>query len=439
MEDDNGMHRFGIRDSVATAWGTMSMVAVRGLPTRHPSENVRGRIRNEATGSSITVAAIRNVVDVCVRDYLMDAAEVCAVECVCGGTLLSEPMSSFIDNWLSSHPEHGEVEPATSYMAKYQMYHGRRLTRRFIREVQRHRSSAVVAGSFVTALYARMFDRITWSPNDMDVFVTSYEDYVWVDELFMKKIAVASGQSLVRTTSTGRACSSSFLHAYEDTSESSPVGGESGVDNTTWSDSTSIPDEEAGSDTFDLDPMRNPTSSTSSAGVPVSSVVDWIANFTNRRVAHMYVGERKSGGQDTCTVAVMRELERTLNHLPVLKTERNYDLERTCRITCVCPQGTTPAFVPLNIIQVSWTEPHCGEFNTAKGIIQGFDLTPCCIAVTVDNDDHCIFQDAHGACMAIRSKTMACTTSAFQHRIAPVEVQMTRILKYLRRGFRWPL
>ena len=500
MEDDNATHHFALQDSVATAWNTMfqnasfnnrfiapgvagmqvlleankiaitsaeiqeiynrhgwdnersftrhdffafmSMVAVRKFSSRHRSENVRGRMRNAATSSSMTVAAIKNVVDVCVRDYLLDAAEVCVVECVCSGTLLSEPMSFIIDTWLSSHPEHGVVDPAMNYIVKYRMYHSSRLTRCFMREIQQNSTSAVVAGSFVTALYARMFDRITWAPNDMDVFVTSYEDYVRVDDLFMKKIAVAGRQSLTRTTSTGRACSSSFLRPYEDTSESSPAGGESGDDTITWSDSTLTPDEDDGSEIFGRDPMipvRNSTSWVWSAGVPSSSVADWIASLSTSRKAHMYVGEQMSGAEDTNIAAVMQELVRTVNHLPALKTRRKYDLRRTCRISCDCPPGTAPSFTPLNIIQVSWTEPHYGEFNTAQGIIEGFDIVPCCIAVTVDSEDRCIFQDAHGARMAIRSKTMACTTLAFQNRIAPVGVQMTRILKYLQRGFRWPV
>ena len=72
-----------------------------------------------------------------------------------------------------------------------------------------------------------------------------------------------------------------------------------------------------------------------------------------------------------------------------------------------------------------------------EALCDSFDLSCCCAAMVVQQDLKAEIQFFHNASEHLRSSVFKLLPCSFSRQSADVDAQMVRVLKYVRRGFRF--
>ena len=92
----------------------------------------------------------------------------------------------------------------------------------------------------------------------------------------------------------------------------------------------------------------------------------------------------------------------------------------------------------INVISVQWSYPLAPNISFQQAICESFDFTLCCVAMGMDVHDNFHFRTFHDADGALQNKKLVLTPCCFAGtNSTSVHSHMARIIKYLRRGFRW--
>ena len=129
-----------------------------------------------------------------------------------------------------------------------------------------------------------------------------------------------------------------------------------------------------------------------------------------------------------------------VHHLSGQTLLPNYHVQRTARLRLwqLVAEGGTPAtLVPVNLILVT-TEHVCRTREAfAELITSSFDITLCCVRLQMSADLTFVLTEYLEAFRALEEQKLVLTSRAFSSKRNALQIEMDRIFKYLRRGFRW--
>ena len=144
---------------------------------------------------------------------------------------------------------------------------------------------------------------------------------------------------------------------------------------------------------------------------------------------------------------VLRALEHVSKHLPSRLHQQQVKISRTSHVVPYIPRSSSNAacrpvipnaLYPINIVLMKRDVLENSFSEGPQLVCESFGLTLCCISATVNDDFSFEFKSSHGACEALRNKTLELRSSVFGDSYDPVGSGMMLILKYLERGFTWP-
>ena len=138
----------------------------------------------------------------------------------------------------------------------------------------------------------------------------------------------------------------------------------------------------------------------------------------------------------------LRELLRTKENLPGRVVPQLYKIVSTKRLN-VGPASaleTHPlpeAVICVNVIQVAMGHEKGPISNFSRLVCSSFDVLPCAIAVTVNENGKFEYVARREAFECLHRRQLRLTHHAFSCQTQSVALQLSRIAKYIGRGFTW--
>ena len=319
----------------------------------------------------------------CFQTHMFVGREIFQLHGVCQGCCQCISTTTLLQAWLRKHEGGRGVAIGRRVTVLYMEYSAAILQRVFLREAQSLLRFVAIAGSFPSSKYLEERGVCDWRPNDIDLFVHSRDA---VDVLERMYTEIVAGP----------------LHLNVDRH----FGPASALDTND-----------------DLYNNRISLSLTSN-GLRGMSLADDIAAWID-------CNDVAASG---CAEAVRLDLRETLNHVPSRRVAAGYDVLLTLHLRPWCVH-TVPSqtLLPVNIILITPFEGSYEESAFARKVCQSFDVTLCCVSLSVDSDLTFILEGYDDSFAALDARKLILREQAF----ADVRSQMNRIRKYLKRGFSW--
>ncbi len=131
------------------------------------------------------------------------------------------------------------------------------------------------------------------------------------------------------------------------------------------------------------------------------------------------------------------ELQRTADFVSYPIRKQAYRIVHSDRIAPVLHMKVPRLLRTVNIILVEARTPGQEPEDFPRFICRNFDIITCGISLHVQADLGPSFRDHDGSLALAREKTIRLRECAFACQETSVEIQMRRLWKYVRRGFRF--
>ena len=330
-----------------------------------------------------------NILDHC--DLLLQASKIrCLNRAACASLPLAI-IKQAMEQWLLSEEpsKRKRSKPQRSTKKKlslrtiFRAFKGSVTQRGFLREMQQ-KHNAVVAGSYATALYlSRTHGSVTWSPHDIDLWIASSHDECNPCEKMATKFA-------------------EWIAAFDQ-----PRGA---YDLTEYKGYEGYPDSE------DAFTPKEPS-------VLRADIQRWL--------------------QENFDKSYQNQLKKVPEQILCCRKERAYEIVATAKIVPHRLQWRK-----INVICVTRSDMRdkrpfgqmiCEPFG--QMICEGFDLSCCCAEMMISEDLNAIVRlhsDADDADEDMITYKIRLQPSCFTAYNGSIFMQMSRIAKYLKRGFRFP-
>ena len=304
-----------------------------------------------------------------------------------------------MQNWLMFHERCRFPQNMCMFLLHHE-YNASRIMRLFLREVLCNFQGAVIAGGFAASRFSQYQYHETWRTNAIDIFVSTKEEVKAIICLYKSKVAKPLSQIFFVTE-----------RMFSDTSlEESQIEGE---------------------ERHSLIGRGTQQQRRESLNINLlhSRILDWIDGYPLASSSEAIF--LKDGGLEAEDIHMLHE---TLANLPDTFGTSNYKIQSTHKMHM--PRAKLAAVIPVNVILMKPSCPTAYLENRARYVCSSFDITLCSVALeeissTLDILRFSYYNDSD---LALRDKKLILTRTAFLHCLP---MQMKRILKYLRRGYRW--
>lgn len=321
----------------------------------------------------------------CDELYVIDADKLFALSMLCKDL---ECIPSAIDHfrkWLIRE-ESGRGGLRRDVNAVYMEYHASRLMRLFLRKVLSIKPTPVIAGGFPAAMWAEKMSYISWRPRDVDIFLFDVEEMKIVQGLY---------ESMV-TRPLRRTMYVQIWKGYDPSLAAERSLDEVGV-------------------------CRRRVSNVDSPEALRRRIKRWLRFHVER----------------TDEYPELKWLDRTIHHLQHRCVSQQYKVVSTKCLKFI--DNPWCATLPINLIHIApQSAVIVNEGN--RFVCENFDITLCCVALDEVKEDLTMgtFLGFHGAFEALRKCDLCLTDRAFSCQVVNVSYQMSRLCKYMRRGYSFP-
>ena len=249
-------------------------------------------------------------------------------------------------------------------------------------------TNCVIAGGFATCKFMeqQQHDRVTWTPGDIDIFITSEDTGALLLECFRETVATPLGVEVTERIS----------HRYPDED-----------------------DEES--------------------SASLSACEEDVPNTLHDAVSEWITGLRASDSDAS------QRLWGILEILPKWFAPPSYEIIKTTKTEFEDPivpvinpiaRFSVASLLPVNVIYIRMLSEAEDPRDLADIVCSNFDMAQCCVSVSVGEEG-----EYHTRCFSSAIEALSQERIIFEHRafcMGPnaVEVQMRRIRKYIGRGFR---
>ena len=335
--------------------------------------------------------------------YALSGQELFRLELVCRACVQSVSAAVTFRRWLVKY-EAGRGSVFLCTASLYVEYHAAHLQRVFLRRVRQYSTSVVIAGSFPASMYMETLGRAEWRPDDIDIFLMNEALVEVLHHDYLETVLLPLG--LILQSTKGKT-------SYRDPCD------------TDTRERVSIEDFD------DLMYLED-------------SVTMWIDHFL-QHICHGHPQIEYAG------LKMMREdlevlLHNTAAHVPRKLHAPDYYVLQSRRLeprrAKAGPVQANSSFLPtsllpINIIMIQPCEPAIPNDDFPAFVCRNFDITLCSVALTVHDDLQYSFVEYDSAFRALRARKIVLRDRAFSCVPRFVGTQMSRITKYLMRGFRW--
>ena len=323
--------------------------------------------------------------------HMCTLQEICELQKLSQSTWDASNAREDMETWLAHH-ENRRFPSNMSMSLLHEEYNASRIMRLFLRAVLCEFPGAVIAGGFAASKFLQYAQLQTWRTNDIDIFVSTEEEMQALISLYDARVVEPLGHSY-------------DLKTYE------------------FSD---ISYEECRINREEAHPPKRRRIQWPNINSLRSSVLAWIDGYPS--VKYSFPDVRGLDAEEEYM------LHQTLANLPDRSVTSNYKIVYTLKMDM--PRAKIVTALPVNLILM---EPSCPKSyleNRARYVCSNFDITLCSVALKEIDSELVTFRFSHykESDSALREKKLVLTRTAFHHNLP---MQMRRILKYLRRGYRW--
>ena len=376
----------------------------------------------------IARAFLQRVVPYCADKYLVSGMVRYKLQALCAGAVhISSPDVEF-SSWLERHE--GVASCFGQKLSKvYLRYHAARLQRAFLRACLSHArraldgkmEAAAIAGGFPIAKYLQLHGGCGWTPDDIDIFVSSasmakrclnrYGEQVLEPLGLRLRSIVNDGSMCMRTVGEARRQDIDTL--FDDVGRLLNVGRAQGGD----SDKDVVDDDV-------LEPLLPTVRILGQFEVDIERFLSTLPEDSTH----------KSSCEREHRLELEEELRRSVFHLPAQFSTPSYTVRRTWRLV---PVGKhIPVLLPINLIQVNTA---VADVPFSDIICRGFDLLACSLSMTVDEDLTSYIFHAHReeTLRSLHLRRLLLADTSFIACSKDTVKQVRRLWKYVNRGFTW--
>ena len=354
------------------------------------------------------------------KSYMINGKDYYRLQLLSSSFLRSYDSSFFFTLWLQYY-EKGRGIPQYDSERRletlYREFHGSILLRLFINKIQRECRSVAIAGSFAMCRYLEDACLESFEPGDIDIFIAGRENF-WIcvgtidsqvlDPLGLSMCDVKKDKEYDSDSSSERRSTSrETIREYHSNSSS---GGRS------------------------RSRQRRKTRRRSR-----KRTTPWRLSVLTRAVE-----DYANATEGLHTDNERRELTATSRHIPFQLRPQRYRVLHAVRVLADdvpsrrenhIPQ----ALRPLNVVLIEGRHGNkdVPSTNFATFVCSSFDILPCSIALVGEGLYDFKFQASQKVFQCLRDRELHLTEYAFSCNFHTVNAQMSRILKYIRRGFSW--
>lgn len=371
---------------------------------------------------------------------LLSGRERFGLESLCRACVLPRDPKTTFRKWLREEEHSPSPTPGTT-KDLYREYHASRLQRSFLRRVLSAPMSygpSVVAGSYPLHTFLQAVAAIPWDARDIDIFTADEAAFYRIRQLYVSDVLQPLGFHLQERE---QLFGSNMQFAFGKSSGPLPSD-----------------DDKSNSD---MDAHRvddDATSATSAIGDATSVASNELpSRVTPEEIkcdlpAHIELYELTRGQHDGSTliarwqhtqsaatrpVTGFQDLQETPEHLPASFQRRPYIplVTTVLKPDSVAETPLVPAVLrAINVVLIR-TQRHVDtSVQLEETVCSGFDMTQCCVTLTVTAELRCRCRGYFGGLRAACLRHIEIRATGFTH----VFTQLSRIDKYLCRGFRWP-
>lgn len=394
------------------------------------------RITGKAQGHHLFANNLSWIGPLLLNEHLLYAGEIFALRKLCRHDDCTPCATTFFQSWLLRREPGFHIDSTLGIRELHREYRCSIMQAEILRFVCDTIPSAVVAGSFPLAHHLHNHHLAAFRPRDVDIFVFDADDIDVICSAYTS-LATAAFPCLHVITTTGWSSSDS---EGNDASATPELPTQSGEDNAYTSGWSSL--ESEGSDASAT--LERPTQSDVEIayhGLDLvqnelrSAIQAWVAGYA------FGVPKRCPDVSRDAIDSTLTELLLTCSNLPSCICDPNickikshvlrlgtYDKDMYMPTTMVC----------INILLMAesnapWGPPH------SQLVCSNFDLKACQMILQVDAQCDFVCTSLSGADWTSIPHALEFTTRAFGtpvHRA--LGAQMSRVLKYIERGFRFP-
>ena len=355
------------------------------------------------------------IYSLCMTTCLLLPADLARLEMIAVAFVRAEPVRAFMHRWLHQHAftlcigeslhDCGFSEDIDSGNARvvYKHFMCMRLMCRFFHQVLCSIPNSVIAGSFPAACYYRRYHSSCWKPNDVDIFIFNETEIASIESMYSSCVLAPFGFDVLR---------SKWMASFSDRSSS---------------DATSTASSQ------DTPPVSTSLLEASQVRVYVQ---EWVTRYERRLVA--FLRGFSTDDFERNPHGIVRTMRMAVHHVPDPVQPQSYRVVKSIKLRPDAPSSTSsPALLPVNLILVQRQVPDDVSVKPNAFICAGFDITACCVSLLVKENLDFDFEVFEGADDALQHRHLKLKGNAFATQSHSVQVQMSRIYKYITRGFNW--
>lgn len=361
--------------------------------------------------------------------YLLDGQEQSRLQLLCASMVyIICPRQCFLD-WLRKHePNRGCIDYSFFTMGRlYREYHGSLLQRLYLKRLlsQRGRGGQstgtcksvlgedsddekgpLLTGSYPLAMFmeGEFASGREWGPNDIDVFVTSSESVENFVEWYCEMVIVPLQLRLK---------------------------------NVSWK---SYPFDEHHDEIRGRVVSSEDVPSVKYSHLSRMQLCDLIASWLREKLPECEECLNFEGGSSQESLRLQEKLETIEEHVPKRFASPTYKIVESFKLFpkrgCFAGASVPSSLLPINLIRVC-LEPSVRDSDFPSTVFSNFDLLNCQVEATVAEDlslgvwSSDIVRDLN------RQRRLQFSTNSFASGRGNVHRTMTRVVKYMERGFHW--